>query len=84
VRLVRCEDGRLEIGLEPTAGKTLVNDLARKLGQWTGRPWSVEVSRQQAAPTLKAQDEARKQELRARYGWRPLDESATPETADAR
>jgi acyl-coenzyme A thioesterase PaaI-like protein len=31
-----------------------------------------------------AADEARKQELRARYGWRALDESATPETADAR
>ena len=31
-----------------------------------------------------AADEARKQELRARYGWRQLDESATPETADAR
>src|SRR5262249_43920824 len=30
VRLVRCEDGRLEIGLERSAAKTLVNDLARK------------------------------------------------------
>ena len=27
VRLVRCEDGRLEIALEPSAPKTLVNDL---------------------------------------------------------
>jgi DNA polymerase-3 subunit gamma/tau len=72
VRLVRCEDGRLEIGLEPTAGKTLVNDLARKLAQWTGRPWSVEVSRQQGAPTLKAQDEARKQELKSGVRGHPL------------
>ena len=31
-----------------------------------------------------AADETRKQELRALYGWRPLDETATPETADAR
>ena len=31
VRLVRCEDGRLEIALEPSAAKTLVNDLSRKL-----------------------------------------------------
>src|SRR5215472_9977693 len=29
VRLVRCEDGRLEIGLERSAAKTLVNELAR-------------------------------------------------------
>ena len=31
VRLVRCEDGQLEIALEPSAPKTLVNDLSRKL-----------------------------------------------------
>lgn len=31
-----------------------------------------------------AADEARKQELRALYGWRSLDQTATPETADAR
>ena len=28
LRLVRCEDGRLEVALEPSAAKTLVNDLA--------------------------------------------------------
>ena len=31
VRLVRCEDGQLEIALEPSAPKTLVHDLQRKL-----------------------------------------------------
>ncbi len=44
VRLVRFEDGRLEIALEPGAGKTLVHELARKLSQWTGRRWMVVVS----------------------------------------
>ena len=44
VRLVRCEDGQLEIALEPNAAKTLVNDLSRKLQQWTGRRWMVIVS----------------------------------------
>ncbi len=39
VRLVRCEDGRLEIGLERSAARTLVNDLARKFSQWTTRRW---------------------------------------------
>src|SRR6185503_17623734 len=38
VRLVRCEDGRLEIALEAGAARALVNDLSRKLSQWTGRP----------------------------------------------
>jgi DNA polymerase-3 subunit gamma/tau len=72
VRLVRCEDGRLEIALEPSAGKSLVNDLARKLSDWTGRPWIVEASRQEGAPTVKAQNEARQQELKTGVRAHPL------------
>jgi DNA polymerase-3 subunit gamma/tau len=63
VRLVRCEDGRLEIALEPGAAKSLVNDLSRKLGQWTGRPWMVIVSAEQGAPTIKSQADARQAAL---------------------
>ncbi len=44
VRLVRIEDGKLEIALEPSARKTLVNDLSRKISEWTGRRWMVVVS----------------------------------------
>ncbi|NWG25871.1 MAG: DNA polymerase III subunit gamma/tau, partial [Pseudorhodoplanes sp.] len=55
VRLVRCEDGRLEIALEPSASKTLVNELSRKLAAWTGRQWMVILSREPGAPTLRAQ-----------------------------
>ena len=44
VRLVRAEDGRLEVALEPNAPRSLVNDLSRKLEQWTGRRWAVIVS----------------------------------------
>jgi DNA polymerase-3 subunit gamma/tau len=36
VRLVRIEDGRLEVALERSAARTLINDLSRKLEQWTG------------------------------------------------
>ncbi len=49
VRLVRCEDGKLEIALEPSAAKTLVNDLSRKLQLWTGRSWMVVISREPGA-----------------------------------
>ena len=63
VRLVRFEDGRLEIALEPSARKTLVNDLSRKLGEWTNRRWMVVVSAEQGAPTLHAQNDARRAEL---------------------
>ncbi len=47
VRLVRCEDGQLEIALEARAPKTLVHDLQRKLGAWTGKRWMVVVSKEQ-------------------------------------
>ena len=63
VRLVRCEDGQLEIALEPSAPKTLVHDLSRKFSAWTGRRWMVVVSKEQGAPTLRAQAEARQAEI---------------------
>jgi DNA polymerase III subunit gamma/tau len=72
VRLVRCEDGRIEVRLEPTAARTLVNDLARKLSQWTGRPWVVVVSSEEGLPTLKAQEDARKAELKTGVRGDPL------------
>ncbi len=63
VRLVRCEDGKLEIALENSAAKTLLNDLSRKLQLWTGRPWMVSISKEQGAPTMKSLAEARQAEL---------------------
>jgi DNA polymerase III subunit gamma/tau len=58
VRLVRIEDGRLEVALEHNAARTLINDLSRKLEQWTGRRWAVIVSNETGQPTLRAQNEA--------------------------
>jgi DNA polymerase-3 subunit gamma/tau len=55
VRLVRIEDGRLEVALERSAARTLVNDLSRKLEQWTGRRWTVIVSNEAGQPTLREQ-----------------------------
>jgi DNA polymerase-3 subunit gamma/tau len=63
VRLVRFEDGQLEIALEPTARKTLVTDLQRKLAEWTGRRWMVVVSRQAGEATVSSQLAAQKTEL---------------------
>ena len=54
VRLVKMEDGRLEIALERSAARTLVNDLSRKLEQWTGRRWTVIVSNEAGQPTLRS------------------------------
>ncbi len=63
VRLVRCEDGQLEIALEASAPKTLVHDLQRKLTGWTGKRWMVVVSQEQGGSTVRAQAEARQAEL---------------------
>jgi DNA polymerase-3 subunit gamma/tau len=57
VRLVRIEDGRLEVTLERSAARTLINDLSRKLEQWTGRRWTVIVSNEAGQPTLRSQYE---------------------------
>jgi DNA polymerase-3 subunit gamma/tau len=57
VRLVRIEDGRLEVALEKSAARTLINDLSRKLEQWTGRRWTVIVSNEAGQPTLRSQNE---------------------------
>jgi DNA polymerase III subunit gamma/tau len=56
VRLVRIEDGRLEVTLEHSAARTLINDLSRKLEQWTGRRWTVIVSNEAGQPTLRSQN----------------------------
>jgi len=60
VRLIRFEDGRLEVALERHAQRTLINDLSRKLELWTGRRWTVVVSNEAGQPTLRSQNEAAK------------------------
>ncbi|RTL53655.1 MAG: DNA polymerase III subunit gamma/tau [Bradyrhizobiaceae bacterium] len=63
LRLVRFEDGRLEVALERSAARSLIGDLSRKLEQWTGRRWTVIVSNEQGEPTLRAQAQAQKEKL---------------------
>jgi DNA polymerase III subunit gamma/tau len=62
VRLVRFEDGRLEIALERHAQRGLVNDLSRKLEQWTNRRWTVVVSNETGQATIREQNLAAKGE----------------------
>jgi DNA polymerase III subunit gamma/tau len=62
MRLVRIEDGRLEVALERHAARALVSDLSRKLEQWTGRRWTVIVSNEAGQPTLRSQNEHAKNE----------------------
>ena len=72
VRLVRFEDGTLEIALEAGARKTLIGELSKKLTVWTGRRWMVAVSAEAGSPSLRAQAEMRKAEMKDRVRADPL------------
>jgi DNA polymerase-3 subunit gamma/tau len=72
VRLVRCEDGRLELALEKSAKPTLIHDLSRKLGEWTGKRWMVVVSVEQGAVPVKMQNEQRQADLKRGVRADPL------------
>jgi DNA polymerase-3 subunit gamma/tau len=72
VRLVRFEDGTLEIALEDSAAKTLVGELSKKLAQWTGRRWMVAVSAEAGMPSLRTQAEQRRAELKDNVRADPL------------
>ena len=62
VRLIRIEDGRLELAMERTAARSLINDLSRKLEMWTGRRWAVIVSNEQGQATIREQVQEQKNE----------------------
>ena len=46
--------------MERSAARTLINDLSRKLEQWTGRRWTVIVSNEAGQPTVRSQNEVAK------------------------
>ncbi len=52
VRLVRIEEGRLEIALADAGPKTLPGELGAKLTNWTGRRWVVVMSTEAGSQTL--------------------------------
>ena len=72
VRLVRFEDGTLEVALEPSARPTLVGELSKKLTEWTGRRWMVAVSAEAGMPSMRAQSAQRKAELKDTVRADPL------------
>ncbi len=75
VRLVRFEDGKLEIALEPSAAKTLIGDLGRRLSALTGRRWMIAVSTEPGEPTVRSQMEARHDAFRRGVQADPLVQS---------
>lgn len=75
VRPVAFEQGRLEIAYDGMDGEVLSHKLARKLQEWTGERWSVELSNEQGAATLSERKEEREREVREAADSHPLVEA---------
>ncbi len=58
VRLVGFRDGHMEFSLAGNPPANFVSDLGQKLLAWTGKRWSLVVSREGGAPTLDEQEKA--------------------------
>jgi DNA polymerase III subunit gamma/tau len=65
VRPVRFEDGLFEFALASGADAGVVQMLGRKLQEWTGRRWNIAVSNEPGLPTIREQEQARKNARRA-------------------
>ncbi len=63
LRLVRMEDGKLEVALEHHAARSLLGELQKKLKEWTGRHWTVAASNEAGQPTLREQARDRRNKL---------------------
>ena len=75
VRLVRFEDGKLEVALEPGASNALIGDLGRLLTTLTGRRWMVAVSAEAGEPTVRSQLAAHREEFKRGVQADPLVQS---------
>ncbi len=72
VRLVRFEEGHIELSLAESGNRTIANDLARALQQWTGQRWMVSLSSEEGAPTLREQAIAAERERKEGAANHPL------------
>ncbi len=60
VRLVRIQEGRLEIALVSGVPAGITSELSTKLTEWTGNRWFVAISDSEGAPTLAENAAAKK------------------------
>ena len=63
LRPVAFQPGRIDVSLVPGAALDLPQELARKLGDWTGDRWIVAVSREEGGATIAEEREAQRDKL---------------------
>ena len=63
VRLVRFQDGQIEIALEAGASRARVSDLGPRLEALTGRRWIVVLAAHGGEATVRSQIDARREEV---------------------
>ena len=61
VRLVRFEEGRIDLALEPNASRSIPGELTRWLNDLTGRRWIVSVSAEAPGVATLAEDRRRRE-----------------------
>lgn len=65
-RLIKIEEGKIELSLDEGARPNFAGDLGTKLKQWTGRHWFVAVnSRERGAETLEEKENNSQAQLKA-------------------
>jgi len=72
VRLARFERGRIEFSLVEGASPAVVQDLSRRLAEWTGERWMVTIAAGASAPTLREAAAARQSERLHGAGEHPV------------
>ncbi|MFG1350855.1 DNA polymerase III subunit gamma/tau [Xanthobacter autotrophicus] len=72
LRPVHVEEGRIEVALVPGSPASVIQDLSRKLSDWTGRRWLVSLSAQAGGPTLAEENAAVKAEREEGIKAHPL------------
>jgi DNA polymerase III subunit gamma/tau len=72
VHLVGFEPGRIELRLGGAAPRDLPNRVGQLLQQWTGLRWTLVLSNESGAPSLREQAESRAAEMRSAAVAHPL------------
>ncbi|PLW75807.1 DNA polymerase III subunit gamma/tau [Cohaesibacter celericrescens] len=75
VRPVSLEQGRVVISYDGVDGEALQHKLGRKLAEWTGERWHVELSGDAGGATLSERKEERERQVREEADGHPLVEA---------